>query len=1472
MSNKRNMKSEQRGTLLIEALAMLGLIAMVTPTLYKKSAERMFEIQDINVASQMRTLNSVIETFVKSNSGSLNDEMEEGTTREVCYNDNSANCYAKGYSSMVPFGFNLDSTKNFRVPRVFVYKGRDDSSGYSNLLYYIVYNKDVDVGAKRASRLASLIGSNGGVVDAEGDAPIVKGTGGSWNLDNDMIKNDLAIEDALKDGSVVSKNSIVISAQEPILIQETEDEEYLVRVPASDGNYFKNTMITDLFMGAPDINTTTGYQNNLDRYSIFNVRKLTLNTDCSGQKIRESSSIQDPDVNCNPNVADLYIGKPTALTKNPAGGSAQDKGSRQLEGNTGAAWFYGNLSALNDNFRVFRSKGEADWRVLSDDLDRDASSGAYDVMEFARVDNSHTIGVVDSSSLSVFMADNNPTNARVRMMNGFVEVAEKLETNNHSTAVAFLVGEASEDDSSKGGLIRAYYLNEGASVPTVEINRNYNSNAITEINPYGGTVHINSKGSSAATANTYINAGGGAGSVAMGKDGDWFKATGDDDSARVAILQGSTGSGIFSVGTKAEASSNAVGNMLWANNIKTSLRGDRLRVYDNNTMSSLATSIGGTAFLSHIEASNSGKSSSGATFITTPLTDIFGSLYVGDEAMQSSVTDNYEAVYSRKDWQMGVAGSAWVDDMLWARRAWLNSGGMAELHAGHSSFVDFNVRPNIAWLNVYPGKSSDAGVIIRNAADIKDNTARFHGNDVLFRAYSAGVGIWDATHSSWAGFEEGSAWVAAKSDMMVNVNDSSQAAQNLFAVDKDSARVQGVNLVNIYTVDAASSGVVNVQGGAIEAAGSPRGSSEELSNKDMENHIIARGKWFGIRTNDSSSAFDSSAGVDGEYTHFRVGEGVSGENGHDAEVRVKYADFAVRASKSADSSSSNVNLARFYVRPDNDPINNADANVKVDGSLHVTGNNVIHIATHEANASGGQSGEQHAMFEVDPNYLQVMEMKGDSTFVNGTSTSVDGGYRAMFRVNPFDIDGEATSSWAPGSSHVANASVYVRKGAIELMASENNGKGDNGTSTYGADEGFGYIKANRFVSNTGVELNSSGIAYETGYTSPRNPYDQYMVNPAYTSVMHDIKLTTRGGARLSDILPDYILKGVYNVSNDFLEGSKTDRVSWSCGGQCGTDKPYNGMNENTYWANPYVGVLPYAVCPPTYKQFATLVPISFMMGISGEIKLTKDGNTYGYYGDGTRYVIDFENPRQAAVLQTKKEIDYPGMAEVEVAKVYSLGSDYVSSLSNVFKESSIAGWFRGYKANEYSSGIEGSMEKDSATTAWIYKENNTAEGKVIAEPLYFQQNTWLKTSVVPNHTNAGMTGWAGYMGFVYDTKIWNLGTGEGDEGMASNNASEYNDGNSTVKGFYGYGNNTATLVWNLFPTPTNSIEGHGTVYCYFDRSVYENWTDSQGQRLVDPIDQMNSYREKGSKSDGRPETKEYIKRLHDPSLKYDDPW
>ena len=125
-------KNEQKGTLLIEAIAMLGLIAMVTPTLYKKSAERLQEIQDINAASQARTMNSVVETFVKNNFLELLYETSstDGTV-ELAYEDSSgAGFFEKGYSSFLPFGYKPDMIKNFGYPKVYVHRDGDTLISY----------------------------------------------------------------------------------------------------------------------------------------------------------------------------------------------------------------------------------------------------------------------------------------------------------------------------------------------------------------------------------------------------------------------------------------------------------------------------------------------------------------------------------------------------------------------------------------------------------------------------------------------------------------------------------------------------------------------------------------------------------------------------------------------------------------------------------------------------------------------------------------------------------------------------------------------------------------------------------------------------------------------------------------------------------------------------------------------------------------------------------------------------------------------------------------------------------------------------------------------------------------------------------------------------------------------------------------------------------------------------------------------
>ena len=71
--NKIFNRVNEAGTMLVEAMAMLGLIAMVTPILYKKRPERTTELQDINAANQLRVLSNAMDAYIKDNFTRINN-------------------------------------------------------------------------------------------------------------------------------------------------------------------------------------------------------------------------------------------------------------------------------------------------------------------------------------------------------------------------------------------------------------------------------------------------------------------------------------------------------------------------------------------------------------------------------------------------------------------------------------------------------------------------------------------------------------------------------------------------------------------------------------------------------------------------------------------------------------------------------------------------------------------------------------------------------------------------------------------------------------------------------------------------------------------------------------------------------------------------------------------------------------------------------------------------------------------------------------------------------------------------------------------------------------------------------------------------------------------------------------------------------------------------------------------------------
>lgn len=1329
-------KIEQRGTLLVEALAMLGLIAMVTPTLYKKSAERLQEIQDINAASQARTMNNVVETFIKTYFQQLLAETSSASdpkTIKIALENSSNGYFEVGYSSFLPYGYSPDTIKNYKEPKIYVH--RDGNS----LVSYIVYPQIIDPGRKRAARLASLIGANGGLITPLREA---QGTGGAWYLDSSMI-NDLEI-----DLSDVETNSLVITANEPIQNSTEDNDKFLYRVE-SDEEPYHNAMITDLYMGGiPD---TTGaysaYTSPHNFYGIYNVRKLTLNTRCDksmvGHGAVSGSSL------CNPEIADLYIGKPLV-------GVNYEKDGGRYFGNNAAAWIYGNLSAINEGFKVTSDSSRTAEFVFGPSGE-DSSGASYEII--------YAGGAYDSSDVEV------------RLLGEFVK-AQK----DNAGGYTFSVGSSMASDSDND-MIQAYSDAGGQKVRL-----GMQKDADVYIAEKGGKVFINAGSDSSSTmvhAVTKINSGGG--SLEAGVDGGWMFASGRDDSTTVQMLKNKEG--LFVVGASGASDDE---NMLYADfgggssatsSSQISLYGQRLVVKKHEPYNE-STSLGGRDGSGY-------EAKEGLTVVASKYTDVLGSTYMGTEKMNSSFADD-GAVYNRGDWTLGVAGSAWVDETLWARRAWLKDAGMKNLHAGFSSYAQFHNSPKTGWLNVYGKGGNDlvgGGVVVRNPDKVVSAGSVGDNSDIMFLANSSYAYMAD-TEGAFVLLNKGETKVG--SDFNYFASDFSGSSDV-----SGSSYVVGADGVKLYTgSNNLDSSVVDIQMGALKMYGHA-GSSGTYANR-----IKATAGEFGVVTGSTSANTLDDAQL---YANSDL-------------IRTRYVNFEVQR----DNGESAVVMGVYP-----NTVANGSANVEIDGSLHITGNDVLHVASGDHNTASEDS--SRAMFEIDPNYVRIWARDENGNYANSAD------YFAMLTINPQDISG---SSVTMGT--MEDTSIYVRRGAIELEKSSG-----GSSNTYAADEGFGYIKANRFVSNTELEAPSA--------VDSAGKYDKYMVNPAYTSVMHDIKLTTRGGARLSDILPDFVLKGVYNVSNDFTEENdgKTERISWSASDWTGAK---NG--NDVAWASPYLGLIPYGMCPPGYKNMATIVPISFQLGRTGRVV-----PAIGKGGVDTRaewQLLDGTEARQARILEAATSVN-GGLKEPRLEVVSSLVWNDIYNSSNTFSqfvsdvEWKTEGWYWGVKAifDEHGQQISGDLDYNSSNVG-IYSDGSSSYA--IAEPLYFQEGTYLKTSLDPQDK-----GWEGRMGFIYNKNQWGrLANGLFSEGIRSNNTDGSND--SSNPGV----NMSDDYVWNLFPVPTNTLEGHATVYCYFDRSQF----DSSHVLQFNAKNDAHDFRDKSKADRGV----DYLKRLDDPSLKYNDPW
>ena len=342
MKNFNNRKSiVEQGGLMIEALAMLGLIAVVTPTMYKKSAERTMEVEDINTSTTIRTLMNAAESYVAANYIQLlNDpalKLPEDQTQEqmakkeitIVDDPTTDNVNENELAPYLPYKYETKGALyNYGTPKMTVVRSGDSISAF--MLFPAKGSEAEGIGQERTVRIASLIGSNGGYVSEKGKQ--AHGVGGVWSLDDTHYSKIFPSDNSEKYSIVTASTNVSNSSTAGA---EPDMTKYLQRTRennADDGKeLWRNAMRTDLYMGLVNNADDSWTAGNKTLYSIQNINKLIVGGHDEANKYSEGElKITDVDDSYG-----LYI----------AGSGADAKGKNGK--GIGNAFVNGSIEALS---------------------------------------------------------------------------------------------------------------------------------------------------------------------------------------------------------------------------------------------------------------------------------------------------------------------------------------------------------------------------------------------------------------------------------------------------------------------------------------------------------------------------------------------------------------------------------------------------------------------------------------------------------------------------------------------------------------------------------------------------------------------------------------------------------------------------------------------------------------------------------------------------------------------------------------------------------------------------------------------------------------------------------------------------------------------------------------------------------------------------------------------------------------------
>ena len=170
-------KKQEKGAIIIEIVAVIALLGVMGPLLFKQISDRNEEIENINIATEIRIIKEALSSYILSHHADIVQECSK--TDDLSYSPAPgalAEFLPTGYEDIIT-GYGMTILLDER------------KIGGNRLQGFIVPDLESlglpKMNIRRVARIANLIGADGGIYINNGllnTTGIINGTGGAWEL------------------------------------------------------------------------------------------------------------------------------------------------------------------------------------------------------------------------------------------------------------------------------------------------------------------------------------------------------------------------------------------------------------------------------------------------------------------------------------------------------------------------------------------------------------------------------------------------------------------------------------------------------------------------------------------------------------------------------------------------------------------------------------------------------------------------------------------------------------------------------------------------------------------------------------------------------------------------------------------------------------------------------------------------------------------------------------------------------------------------------------------------------------------------------------------------------------------------------------------------------------------------------------------------------------------------------------------